>query len=296
MAKTIIISYSELDSFRQCPMKHDLGYKQRWQRPTKAGSALDKGSTWHALLEDHYGVLLQAQREGWRLDSARIIEQLDQIRLRHCYDERGEQSEVQSLIEWMYDRYVRNWGLDDDWEIVAIEHHAEFYLPTPNGGRSRFKLKMKLDLVVKENGRLWIVDHKSGRNLPDQKNLEFNDQFGLYTWGLRHMGRKVLGAIHNATRTQRNKNDSLEAQPPESLNARKRLNRNDHELNLIAIEAYKTARLAYSIPVREAPRHTNEDTCGWRCDFRDVCIASRKGGDLDDMLVATGFEQNFTRH
>lgn len=296
MAKTIVISYSELDAFRQCPMKHDLAYKQRWKRPMRPGSALDKGSTWHNLLEDYYRMLKRAQTEGWRLDRPKVDAEIVRIAQHHCYDDRGNQTEVQELIEWMFDRYLKMWGHDDDWEIVAVEHHSEFYLPTERGGRSRFKIKMKLDLVVKQQGRLWIVDHKSGRNLPDQKSLEFNDQFGLYTWGLRSMGRTVLGSIHNATRTQRNKDDSLEKQPPESLNRRTLMNRSEQELDTIAVEAYKSARLAYSIPVNQAPRHTNEDTCGWRCDYNQICIASRKGGDMIDMLRSTEFEQDYTRH
>ena len=38
----IVVSYSELDTFRQCPMKHALAYKQRWTRPVEEGSPLNK--------------------------------------------------------------------------------------------------------------------------------------------------------------------------------------------------------------------------------------------------------------
>jgi hypothetical protein len=72
--------------------------------------------------------------------------------------------------------------------------------------------------------------------------------------------------------------------------------RTDEELNEIAIEAYRTARRAWSTPVGEAERNPNEDTCRWRCSFTEACLGSRKGGDLVHMLEAHGMEINRERH
>src|SRR5690606_17496323 len=125
------------------------------------------------------------------------------------------------------------------------------------------------DLIVRERstGNIWILDHKSGRDLPKDKELDLDDQFGLYTWGLRQLGRRVHGSIHSAARTHRNKDQTRHPQPLHERFARKQIYRTDRELDMLALEAYRLLRLAYSIPIGEAPRSPNPDTCRWRCEI-----------------------------
>lgn len=280
MASTITVSWSEIDTYRQCPFKHRLAYKERWQQDTKS-PALNKGTLWHQVLEIHHTGL----KVG--IPHLEIVEQV-----RHfLVNETTQDPEYVDLIAWMYKGYVDFYGFDPDWRILAVEHAAEFWLPTDRGGRSRFKLKMKLDIIVKWAGRTWIVDNKSGKDLPNEKMLEFNDQFGLYCWGLRQMGKDVHGAIHSAARTQRNKS---KPQPLDERFRRTPIYRTDRELHTIAVEAYKTVRQAYQN--QDPQRHPDEDRCGWRCDYTEPCLASRKGDDVHELLADFGFQQNFERH
>lgn len=297
----VVVSYSEIDKSRQCLFAHELAYKERWQEPTM-GEALAKGILWHSVLEAHYRALKAIQdQEGGGLaftdkGKAKFVFEAVQPFL---IDERsGKQSEHQELIEWMYKGYLECWGLDDQWKIVAVEHAPIVPLPDPRGRKSRFHLKLKIDLVIKNRttNQVWIVDHKSGRDLPNGKMLEIADQFGLYTWALRQLGRPVFGSIHNATRTQRNKDQAKNPQLPQDRNRRTPMYRTDPELDTIALEAYRQVRLAYSIPLGEAPRSPNEDTCRWRCSFTEPCLMARKGLDIHTMLTDFGFQQDYTRH
>jgi hypothetical protein len=212
------------------------------------------------------------------------------------------QTEEQALVAWMYDGYVEMWGTDEEWEIVAVEYANEFWLPTPKGGRSPYKVKVKIDLIVrsKQTRKLWIVDHKSCKDLPTDKMLELDDQFGLYTWGLQQLGKKVVGSIHNACRTFRYK-DPKAPYPLDARFKRTMLYRTDEELNTVAIEAYKTARRAWGQTKEgEAERTPNSDTCRWRCDFTESCLGARKDRDqagyLKNSLSLGGFKQDFERH
>jgi hypothetical protein len=150
-------------------------------------------------------------------------------------------------------------------------------------------------------GQLWIDDHKFNKDIPSDKMLELDDQFGLYTWGLKQLGMPVVGCIYNCLRTQRNKSK------PQSLDERfKRimLYRTDEELAIIALEAYATAKRAWSrgplddsiAPGTDAERNPNSDTCRWRCPFTEDCLGGRKGYDMRRSLKLHGFEQNFERH
>lgn len=301
---TRLVSWSELDSLRQCPMKHDLGYRQRWVGDN-VSPALAKGSLWHAVLEAHYVAVMALQkaarfnvshRPSLSHQAGAVAEAVKPL----LYDSRGLQTETQELIEWMYRGYVEQYGLDDDWEIVAVEHAAQIWLPTPRGTRSSFRFKMKMDLIVRilVNNRptLWVVDHKSCKDLPSQKMLELDDQFGLYTWGMRQLGKKILGTIHSSARTQRNKDPERHPQTLDSRFGRFLMQRTPAELDTLAVEAYKDFRAGYRVPSGEAPRHPNPDTCRWRCDYTEPCLGSRKGYNLVSHLESLRFHQDYTRH
>ncbi len=259
--------------------------------------ALAVGSLWHLVEETHYRTLQTAQLvksadTNWDdvLEEAAFA--AGEIILTACGDD-----EYRDLVKWMYDGYVECYDIDRKWTIKAIEHAAEIWLPTAAGGRSAFKIKMKIDLIAHEwaANRLWVVDHKSGRDLPKQKDLDLDDQFGLYTWGMRKLGHPVFGQIHNAARTYRLKTREMSM---EERFLRTPMVRSEAELDCIATEAWRTAKRAYQIKPGQAERFTDPDRCGWRCDYREACLMGRKlGPDYErKFLRDCGYVQDFTRH
>lgn len=311
MPKTHVISYSELDTFRQCNHKHLLGYKERWTAPGTS-PALARGTLWHIVMESHYKILKVWGEEGRpralpitlvahaadtnNIKSSNVLIPIEQAlhkaAMAHLYEQGSPVSEHSELVEWMYSGYIELFGLDEEWKILAVEHAPVMWLPTERGTRSSFRIKMKLDLIVKWDGKIWIVDHKSGKDLPTEKMLDIDDQFSLYTWGLRKLGKRVFGQVHNAARTQRNVS---KPQPLDERFGRTRLYRTDRELDTVAIEAYQTCREAYG-PLNKGQRAPDSDRCRWRCDFTEPCLHGRKGGDEKQFLLDLGFVQDFTRH
>lgn len=286
-----VVSYSEIQTFRQCPHRHDLAYRRRWTGGSSP--ALDKGKLWHAVMEAHYKLIMAAQREGREITAEEIFKAIAPMLWTSSGEPKGE---IEDLIAWMYQGYVEKYGIDQPaWKILAVEHEAEVWLPTDRGTRSNFKLKIKIDLITEDRmGRRWLWDHKSGQNLPTDKELAINDQFGLYTWALRKLRKKVFGAIHNAARTQRNKDPKT--QTLDNRMSRTLMYRTDRELDTIAIEAWRTMSRAYAIPAGKAERAPNEDTCRWRCGFTEPCLAGRKGVDEEQFLRDLGFVVDKTRH
>ena len=313
----ITISYSELDAFRQCPFKHRLAYVERWSMPVADDSALGKGTHWHSLLEAHYKVIQQHQREsgGKRhrtlpddelltLCAAAVKRVLDDLQ------DSGVNPDTLSLLWWMYWGYAEQWGTDPDWWIVAVEHTAIVPLYEKDGSESHIHLKVKIDLIIEDRrGRRWFIDHKSGKDLPLSKDLDFDDQFGLYTYAMRRLGFRVTGCIHNATRTQRNKGDifkpgdegyktTMKAQTLNERMSRTYMNRTDAELSSIQADALADAKLAYS-PHNPGRRHANPDTCKWRCPYKEECIFGRRTGKDENvrlMLMDKGWTQEHVRH
>lgn len=319
----IIVSYSELDTFRQCPLKHLLGYKHRFKKPVEEMSALSKGSAWHLVMETHYNVIREWQEaHGGKVVTLRgepaLIKDCWEAVKPLLFSSVGEQTEQQELIEWMYRGYVEKYGTDREWVILGVELAREFEL-IPAGFRQvgeydhleptpEVRIKMKLDLLVRDakRGTIWIVDHKSGANLPSQMDLEIDDQFGLYSWGMTKDGHKVTGSIHNAARTTRNQADhehydgKSKPQTLEQRMGRTYLNRSDDELVNIGNDAAAAATVAYhaELGYEELPIYSSPDPrqCGWKCDFKEAHLTARQGRPISVALEERGFVQDFTRH
>jgi len=290
-ADRITISFSELDKYRQCPHAHDLSYKQRWTGKTTS-PALQRGSLFHKLLEAHYRSLME--RPGDLISARREAEKWHK---EWSVDWGGHNGEIADLVWWMYEGYTQMWGADEDWDIRGVEQKLEVPLLTASGQRSRFNLKMQIDLIVRirsMGNKLFIVDHKSGANLPGKKNLDMADQFSFYMWGMRQLDYPVFGAMWNAARTTRLKTKEA---PLHERFARPLLARTDYELTTVATEAYATARKAYAAGAI-AERHPDADTCSWKCGFLDACLIGRKLGPQREreFLLDTGFIVDATRH
>ena len=312
MTWELTVSWSEIDTYRQCPMKHRLGYVERWQGPETAKR--DLGHKWHAL-QQRWRNTLMAERID---DVGRVMGKwLDAWMATEAGDDR-------ELLTWMFAGYLEHWGTDPHWQPVATEYGAAIELPCPPGheplldgtGRTarpvKVKLKSKIDLVVIDRSsvkdRLLVVDYKSSKNKPSEQEMERLDQFGLYVWLLRQIGRPAWGAVHDHARTQRN------VKKPQPLDERFHRSydwRGDDELAVIAAEAYATIRRAWqpvastlsrtrkrpdvrrSLPGRPE-RNPDADRCGWRCDFNQACFAARReaGDPLDSYMASFGFKRS----
>lgn len=300
----IIISWSEIDAYRQCPFKHHNLYRERWQEPTP-GPALVRGTAWHQVMEHHYQALMALPHRGRKPGTAlmksrqpEVRQHIDAINQLLGRDSKTLQpTEQQTLLDWMYTGYLETYGTDPEWEIVAVEWKGVVPLPNPEGGPSRFLLKAKIDLLAKMRNRLWLWDHKTGANLPRDKDLDFDDQFGLYTWMMREVGFPVIGSMHSASITRRNK---VQAQTLESRFLRTYMDRNDYELDQIAAEAYRTAEKMWPEGgIDRVPERTPDtERCQWRCCLTEACLharRSRKPTAMREMLVAHGFQQSIFR-
>jgi hypothetical protein len=282
----ITVSYSELAAFRDCPLKHLLEYKQRWARPEKEGTALAKGILWHQVMEAHYRSLKATAGEPGHASRLKLAKE----KVMPYLHTQGGQSEDQALIQWMYEGYIQRWGVDPDWDILQVEDKRVVPLPNAEGADSRFSIKVKIDLIVRVRSthRVWLVDHKSGKDLDREKDLDLDDQFGIYTWGMRQLGKPVHGFLYSGARTYKLK---TKEQPIEERFKRIPLSRTDLELSNLAWDAYRAARAAYSTQNAQPYSSPNPNQCHWKCDFTEAHLLARKGVPIEQTLKASGFRQ-----
>lgn len=284
--KTRIVSFSELDAYRQCRLKWWLAWQQRWRGDESP--ALSRGKLFHAVMELHYRTL---QAGGDVAEAAAAIRAAELL----ADSVSGEVTDEQALVAWIYEGYCEQYANDAaDWEVLAVEQRFEEWLPTETGNRSSFKLKGRIDLMVKDrtmDGSLWLVDHKTARVLPAGRDIDFDDQMGLYIYLLRRRGYPVRGAIYNVCRSHRLKREM----EPQERWVRRLTVRTDRELETMVSEVLNTFREAYRW--RESPpRSPDPDRCGWRCPFTEPCLGGRKGIPIEGLLRDHGFEVDEGRH
>lgn len=315
-----IVSWSELSTYRQCPMKWHLSYEQRWQKDVESTSPLGKGVLWHEVMETHYKVIQSKQIVNeagfivWSLSvdemSAATRQAVDALLIKA--QRRGTDLEVIDLMWWMYQGYLEVYGLDQNHDILGVE--TTHLVPLGEIGDPRDPepvwLKFKIDRTVRdERGRTMVLDEKSHGVLPTESDYQFMDQFMLYQWGLQKLGIRVDGCIHSAAKTTRNQGDiikpgddgykkSMKAQTLEDRFKRTYIPYTQAQLQCAADDALADARLMYS-DFNHRRRHTDSLTCKRMCGFKEACLFGRRTGkesDMLSMLEATGWTQNYERH
>lgn len=265
------VSWSEIDTARQCLHKHHLTYREGWERrePHPAGKL---GTDWHSMLAELY-------RTGdWTAPGDALLSMVNEAEIER---EQGE------LLAWMLDGYYRMWGQGDPtWATKVVLVEEELRVDLPDVGYGSLELVAIIDLVVEIMGRLWIVDHKTSTRFPRRNAFDLADQWTLYSWVLREHGYNVFGSVHNFARTERLQRhaDDLDQVSKEAYWAELKerycripIERTAKEVESVVADVTVQAWQA-KLGLPGNPRSPG-DHCDRRCSFKDGCIAGRKWGD-----------------
>jgi hypothetical protein len=159
-------SHTALKTFQRCAKRWSYRYIDRLE-PKEKSLAMQRGIELHDLFAAHY--------EGARIFAGHPAEDLG-----------------------LLDRYRRKWdGEDANWTILHVEEEFEMRV-------GPYTVGFKPDLVIEINGEVWIVDHKTTANIPDEYDpYNMTDfQHLLYVAGLQQLGYNVKGFLFNYIRTK----------------------------------------------------------------------------------------------
>lgn len=281
------VSYSELATFRDCPLKWQLKYFWRLKGPDRI-LRLDRGIAWHLMLERHYeAVKVGASREEARKAVFDALNDYDRL------IGGMEHGEFETLT-WMYDDYVRIYRSDARFEIVRTEAEFEFPMPVPGAPGLVIVGKIDLETLDRERGTRQVWDHKSASKRDVSKDGFLNemlleDQFILYAKAKALGGEPVDSVIYSAARTDKLKRAMLDSE----RFIRKRMFYPDAALEDVWNDNVRAASalvamwddpdLVYSVP--------NPRQCGWKCDFQKVHVSSRDTGrPITQVAIDYGFQ------
>jgi len=166
-----IYSHSALKLFQRCQLKWKYRYIDRLEvKPEDRPKYFERGSELHELLE--------------------LLYKEDDDLFRAVYGEASAPNQDVLM------RYAEKWT-DDDWEVLSVEE--EFHMEIGD-----HKLVFIPDLIVQIGDDVWVVDHKTTANIPDEWDpYNMSDfQHLLYIAGVRKLYPNVRGFLFNYIRTK----------------------------------------------------------------------------------------------
>jgi hypothetical protein len=135
------VTSSSLSKFRECPRKYSYEY-ELMRVPVSEAGALAFGKAWHGALQGWWMHGMECAIEYLKRQADRISPQ-DAARL------------CALLTHYNPPR--------EQFEVMGVELPFEVKIENPDGGRSfyGYRLAGKIDVLVKRNGDLWVIDHKT---------------------------------------------------------------------------------------------------------------------------------------
>jgi len=165
------LSYSQIDTFRMCPLHYKLRYLLRIQ-PSPA-PALSFGTSMHAALKDFYELV----KSGEKVNQKNLEELLQKNWQREGYkDKQYEQAMWQKGVRFLQEFYTTEFRPEA--KILALEN--SFTVAITKTRESFLKIGGKIDRVDDlGNEMIEIIDYKTGR-VPSKRKLDTNLQLSMY--------------------------------------------------------------------------------------------------------------------
>lgn len=166
------LSYTQMETFRFCPLHYKLRYILKIPTPTTA--ALSFGNTLHGALKS----FCEQQMNGKPVGRDELLEYYHQAWVGEGYDSREHEQEMKKRGERYLESYLASKLYQPDNHPVIVEMPFVFAL---EGG---LKVGGKMDRIDKTKNGIEIIDYKTTdythKELPTEKDLAGDLQLSVY--------------------------------------------------------------------------------------------------------------------
>ena len=171
LTKITYISYSQLQTFQTCPLHYKLRYLLNV--PTAPAPALSYGVSVHSTLRDFFQKINGQQK----LTALEIKDLLKNNWVNQGYQGKSHEEKAYQQAEKMLIGVAEK-SLAEKPNTVAIELPFNFWLNAANGS---LKVGGRIDRIDKlPDGRIEIIDYKTGQNVPTEKKVKEDFQLSFY--------------------------------------------------------------------------------------------------------------------
>jgi len=177
------ISYSQLQTFQTCPLHYKLRYILNV--PTPASPALSYGISVHSSLRDFFQLL--QNKEPVNAEQMHDILQKNWIKVGYSGKAHEEKSfkQADSMLVSFAEK-----SLEERPDTIAIELPFNFWLKPQAGG---LKVGGRIDRIDRlADGRIEIIDYKTGNNVPTEKKVKEDFQLSFYGLAATHVKDALL--------------------------------------------------------------------------------------------------------
>lgn len=179
-------SHSEVKKYRRCKRQYFYSSVEKIEQRLPA-PRLKFGNWKHKLMQAHYS------GGDWRKEHTRQLKSFDNLFL----EEREYYGDLPQQVERAMESYLFHYRHEEEnWEVLHCEETFEAEVVEGD------VLSFKPDLIIREisTDRIWCVDHKTVRSMPDADWRIEDLQSTLYPWGLRELGMDIYGFLFNYIR------------------------------------------------------------------------------------------------
>lgn len=186
-----ILTYSALNTYRNCPRKYKLRYEEHL-RPREKADTLAFGSTIHRALERWHGLSDDPQR------LLKVFDLLDSEYASRDADSGTKATWLQAKA--MMAGYAARYP-QEEFVVLELEKEFEGEIRNPATGASSktFTMAGKVDGIVRIGSELYLLEHKTASAIDSAylDRLWCDTQIALYTHYLREQGYPIIGVIYN---------------------------------------------------------------------------------------------------
>ncbi|MBU0572608.1 ATP-dependent helicase [Patescibacteria group bacterium] len=180
------LSYSQIETFRICPLHYKLKYL--YKIPTPFSAPLSFGISMHAALKDFYIGIKRGQRQNEKL----ILSALKDNWMSEGYRSKlHEKKMLDKGIKFLSDYYKKEFNS----KIIPASLEESFVVPlrVPKGERP-LKIGGKMDRVdILSGGKIEIVDYKTGAKALNQKEVDRDPQLTFYALAAANINEEPFG-------------------------------------------------------------------------------------------------------
>jgi len=167
------LSYSQIETFRICPLHYKLKYI--YKIPTPPSAAQSFGISMHNALNSFYSNILLGKKQYKKL----ILEALKESWVAEGYKSKSYEERMQKRGE----KYLLDFlDISFNPKKIPLIQEKPFVVPLESDGEERrLKIGGKIDRVDSLSGdKIEIIDYKTGANIPTQKDIDHDLQLTFY--------------------------------------------------------------------------------------------------------------------